>query len=81
VPAPALKDRLSQQWKADHIEETLSRVMEHLAENKIASDTLTIQLGKTLQIDPAKEVFVNNPEADRLLTREYRAPFVVPTEV
>jgi hypothetical protein len=55
--------------------------MEHLAENKIASDTLTIQLGKTLQIDPAKEVFVNNPEADRLLTREYRAPFVVPTEV
>jgi hypothetical protein len=81
VPASALKDRLAQQWKKDDIEETLSRVMEHLAENKVASDTLAIQLGKTLQIDPAKEVFVDNPEADRLLTREYRAPFVVPAEV
>jgi len=28
-----------------------------------------------------KEKFIDDPEADRLLTREYREPFVVPETV
>ena len=38
-------------------------------------------LGRELTIDPANEKFVNDQEADALLTRKYREPFVVPTEV
>jgi len=41
----------------------------------------TYQLGPTLKFDPAREKFVGHPEADRLLSRDYRAPFVVPENV
>ena len=34
-----------------------------------------------VQIDPATERFVNDKEADALLTRQYRKPFVVPEKV
>lgn len=37
--------------------------------------------GADLRFDPTKERFVDNPEADALLTRKYRAPFVVPESV
>ena len=43
---------------------------------KIDSDQLT--LGEFLKMDPATERFVDNAAADKLLTRNYRAPFVVP---
>jgi len=39
------------------------------------------RLGKMLQYDAAAEKFVGSAEADKLLTRPYRAPFVVPQEV
>lgn len=42
---------------------------------------LTCILGPKLQFDPKAEKFVNNPEADKLLTREYRKPYVVPETV
>ncbi len=35
-------------------------------------------LGQNLTIDPGKEVFFENSAADSMLTRQYRAPFVVP---
>ena len=38
-------------------------------------------LGPKLTFDPKSEKFVGNAEADKLLTRDYRAPFVVPEEV
>ncbi len=41
----------------------------------------TLWAGPKLQFDPAREKFVNNPEADQLLTRNYRPPFVVPEKV
>ncbi len=34
-----------------------------------------------LDFDPTRERFVDNPEADQLLTKEYREPFGLPTEV
>ncbi len=39
------------------------------------------QLGPKLKFDPKAEKFVGNPEADALLTRPYRKPFVVPEQV
>ena len=41
----------------------------------------TYVLGPKLDFDAQKETFVNNPSADKLLTREYRAPYVVPEQV
>ncbi len=41
----------------------------------------TYQLGPKLIIDAAQEKFVGAPEADKLLTRQYRKPFVVPEQV
>ncbi len=42
---------------------------------------ISYRLGRTLEFDPVKMKFVNDPEADAMLTRQYRAPFVVPDVV
>ncbi|MCW5964036.1 MAG: Gfo/Idh/MocA family oxidoreductase [Bryobacterales bacterium] len=39
------------------------------------------RLGRRLEFDPKTEKFVGDAEADRMLTRDYRAPFVVPDKV
>ncbi len=41
----------------------------------------TYRLGRLLRFDPKKERFIGEPEADKLLTRPYRKPFVVPEQV
>ena len=41
----------------------------------------TYQLGPKLDFDPETEKFIGNPEADKLLTREYRGRFVVTEKV
>ena len=58
--------------------ETFIRTRKHLAENGVDLGKTQVRVGRTLSFDPAKEKFVNDPEADKLLTREYRKPFVVP---
>lgn len=42
---------------------------------------IAYRLGRQLNFDPKTEQFVNDPEADKYLTRQYRKPFVVPNEV
>ncbi len=61
--------------------ETLDRMEEHLKENKVALDGLNYRLGRKLAFDASTESFVGDPEANRLLTRAYRAPFVVPERI
>ena len=39
-----------------------------------------MQLGAVLKFDPNREEFIDNSVADKLLTREYREPFVVPAK-
>jgi hypothetical protein len=41
----------------------------------------TYQLGPMLKFDPKAEKFTNSPQANLLLTRPYRGPFVVPEQV
>ena len=41
----------------------------------------TFRLGPKLEFDAASERFVGNKKANKLLTRNYRKPFVVPDEV
>ena len=38
-------------------------------------------LGPKLAFDPKAEKFIGNAAADKLLTRDYRAPYVVPENV
>ncbi|MCK9413290.1 MAG: Gfo/Idh/MocA family oxidoreductase [Prolixibacteraceae bacterium] len=42
---------------------------------------ISYRLGRTLVFDPMKMKFKNDPEADVMLTRQYREPFVVPDKV
>jgi predicted dehydrogenase len=42
---------------------------------------ISYRLGRELTFDGAKEKFVKDPQADKLLTRVYRKPYVVPDQV
>jgi hypothetical protein len=62
--------------------ETLGRMEEHLTANDLELDgQAKYLLGRKLVVDAAKENFVGDDEANRMLTRQYRAPFVVPEKV
>jgi len=63
------------------LSEMLGRMEEHLAANKVDLKKTPATLGAALTMDPKTETFSNNPEANKLLTREYRKPFVVPEKV
>lgn len=52
----------------------LSSCLPHLS-------NISYRLGRQLTFDGAKEKFVNDADADALLTRKYREPFVVPKNV
>jgi predicted dehydrogenase len=60
--------------------ETFEEICKHLMDNGIDVEKTPLTLGPWLEIDPGKERFVGSAEADALLTREYRKPFVVPGE-
>ena len=50
----------------------------HVAEAGVDLDKTQLTLGQHLRVDGDKEIFLDNAAANALLTREYRAPFVVP---
>ena len=61
--------------------ETLARMEEHLTKNGLKLDGEQYRLGRKLAFDAKKESFVGDEEANRLLTRQYRQPFVVPEKL
>jgi predicted dehydrogenase len=63
-------------------EDALNRMEEHLAQEcklKLADWKLTV--GRKLTVDTSTGMAVGDPEANKLLTRHYRKPFVVPDKV
>jgi hypothetical protein len=58
---------------------TLNRTIRHLQDNGVDLDKYPISMGPLLQFDPDKEVFKDSAEANEILHREYRKPFVCPT--
>ncbi len=60
--------------------ETFERVERHLADNGVDASQSKLTLGAALDLQLGKERFVKNAAADALLAREYRAPFLLPTE-
>jgi predicted dehydrogenase len=63
------------------LSEALGRMEEHLAANHVDLTKTPATLGAVLKMDPQTERFIDNAQADQLLTREYRQPFVVPKQV
>ncbi len=62
----------------DDNEATLQRTVKHLQKNGVETDKEFMSLGAVLEFDPEREVITNNAEANAMLTREYREPYVVP---
>jgi hypothetical protein len=78
MPADDIKARLRDTKSADNLLETFERFDLHLADNKVELAKTPVQMGASLAINQDTETFVDNTEADKMLTREYRAPFIVP---
>ena len=72
--------RMSQVKNQGEVLESFDRTKQHLADAGVIIDDVKLMVGEHLRIDGEKEQFVNNPNADRLLTRVYRNPFIVPKE-
>ena len=50
----------------------------HLSSGLAHLGNIAYRMNKVLTFNPHAERFVNDPEADKMLTRNYRAPYVVP---
>jgi predicted dehydrogenase len=79
--APVSADQLTAKFKDDAIySETVDRFLQHLRDNNVDPATTKITLGPQLALNGKQEVFVGAraDEANKFLTRDYRAPYVVP---
>jgi hypothetical protein len=61
--------------------DSLERLTDHLAANDVKLDVDQLTMGEFLKMNPDTERFIDNPAADKLLTRDYRKPYVVPETV
>ena len=69
-----VRDRKLDQVPAEIEEGAMSCVLVHLA-------NISYRLGRTLHWDEKTWTVKNDPEANRMLTRNYRAPYIVPAKV
>jgi hypothetical protein len=78
----ASPDELREKFKGNkEALDSLDRLATHLAANGVDIKVDKLTLGEFLKMDPKTERFIDNAAADKQLTREYRAPYVVPKEV
>ncbi|MBI3679284.1 MAG: Gfo/Idh/MocA family oxidoreductase [Acidobacteria bacterium] len=70
----AVRTRKRELLNAEIRETHLSTALCHLG-------NISYRLGRELRFDPAREKFVQDADADKLLRRQYRAPYVVPDKV
>jgi hypothetical protein len=61
--------------------EALQNIKENLKAVDVKLEEMSYQLGRTLKLNPKTEQFIGDDAASALLTRPYRAPFVVPEKV
>jgi predicted dehydrogenase len=75
-----LRAELGKMKVHENVLETLDRTLAHLKDNKVDLEATPLTLGSRLELAEGREDFVNRPDANALLTREYRKPFVMPSE-
>jgi predicted dehydrogenase len=80
VSPAAARSQLSSLPNGGEAAASLDELLKHLHANNIDPAHEKLRLGMALQYDWTRETFVGDPRANRLLTRSYRAPFVVPVE-
>lgn len=61
--------------------EAFDRMAGHLDANGVDIAKDNVQLGVPLKFDPQTERFIDNDQANQMVSRNYRAPFVVPEKV
>jgi len=61
--------------------DSLARMEEHLKEHGVKFEGTSLHVGRKLEFDGKTESFPNDPEANKLRTRAYRAPFEIPNRV
>jgi hypothetical protein len=61
--------------------ESFGRMLEHLKINAVDLDKTPATIGPILTMDPKTERFTNNEEANAMLKRKYRAPYVINDQV
>jgi len=59
---------------------TFEKMTKHLRDNGCDLERNRLRVGPLLRIDSEREAFLDRPDANALLTREYRRPFLVPAE-
>ncbi len=62
----------------DNNEDTFKRTVAHLEANQVDLKKTPLSVGPMLKFDPKKEHFIDNADAMKQETREYRGEFVVP---
>jgi len=78
VSVSAIKSALKAIKSLDNDDETVDRTVEHLQASKVELDRTPMSVGPLLTFNPETKRFVGNDEANAMLTREYRAPYIVP---
>jgi hypothetical protein len=78
IPGAEVAGAIASQGGGDSVVETWKRTAEHLGENSIQD--YSIWMGRSLALDPIAETFVGNDAPNHWLTREYRAPYSLPSE-
>ena len=80
VSTAAATERIKALSGSEDTVATFQRVVKHLEDNKVMLSNDQMQLGPHLTLDGKKEVFTGElaSKANPMLTRPYRAPFVVP---
>jgi len=84
IGSQATPDQIKQALKGNEdMLETFDRFNEHLTANEVCLSETKAVLGPTLQMQPLTETFEGtlSKEADKMLSRNYREPFVVPKKV
>ena len=66
----AVRSRKREDLNADIEEGHLSAALMHLS-------NISYRVGRSIEFDPKKEVIVKDAEANGMLKRKYRAPFIV----
>lgn len=61
--------------------ESFDRMAAHLDKNGIDLTKEQVALGVPLKMDPKTERFLGDDKANEMLTRKYRAPYIVPEQV
>jgi hypothetical protein len=61
--------------------EYFERMQDHLKGNSLKLEEIDYVVGRELKFDSKKETIIGDDEANAMLTRKYRAPFVVPEKV